>query len=292
MGNSRWSRGLLVLGLCAVAGAGCLHLDRPLGTGLVSSSAAEPMPALGTGQVADIQVALGRSLEQRGELDQAQAAYLEAVNKDPRRGEAWARLAVLNDLKGNFTASGECYRKAKLYQGENAALSCNLGYSLYLQRRWAEAERALREAIALDEARPRAHNNLGLVLAHTGRAEAAIAEFRKAGCSEAEAHANLALARAVEGNLDGARASYERAAAIDPTSVQARKGLQQITELMARAPSRVDAPSGAAMARAAGTGDPSSPPAAAIRQPSAAVEQSPADPLDNLHGTAAQFPPQ
>jgi Tfp pilus assembly protein PilF len=230
-----------VLGPIVLAASGCLHGDRPVGPGSVAVGQSELTPTLGARQVADIQVALGRTLEQQGDLEQAQVAYLEALKQDPNRGDASARLAVLYDRQGKVSESGEYYRRATASQGENPALYCNRGYSLYLQRRWTEAEASLRQAIALAPGNQRAHNNLGLVLAHTGKATEALDEFRKAGCTDAECHVNLALALAVEGDWAGAHASYEQAASLDPGSAAARKGLQQIEELMARAPADAEA---------------------------------------------------
>jgi Tfp pilus assembly protein PilF len=258
--SSRQARGSLVLGLLALAVGGCLHLDHPVGAGLLSSQR-EPTPTLGAHQVADIKVALGRTLEKRGELDQAQTAYLEAVKQDPKRGDAWARLGVLRDMQGQFPEASECYRKARLFLGENAPLSCNVGYGFYLQRRWAEAERNLREAIALDPKDQTAHNNFGLVLAHSGRPAEALNEFRKAGCTEAEANMNLALALALEGDLPGARASYERAAVLDPASTKAARGAQQINNLIARAATESQSESGTKVIQAGGTAAATEPPA-------------------------------
>ena len=170
----------------------------------------------------------------------AKEAYAEAVKQDPTRGDAWARLAVLYDREAKFSESAECYRKAKTCQGEDPALCCNMGYSLYLQRRWAEAEASLRQAIALDEANKRAHNNLGLVLAHAGREVEALDEFRKAGCTEAECQVNLALTLAVEGEWSEAKAHYEKALAADPSAALAKRGLQNVNDLMAKVRSDAD----------------------------------------------------
>jgi Tfp pilus assembly protein PilF len=264
--RSSWqARGSLVLGLWALAVGGCLHLDHPAGAGLLSGQQ-EPTPTLGAHQVADIKVALARTLEKRGELGQAQTAYLEAVKQDPKRGDAWARLGVLHDMQGQFAEAAECYRKARLFLGENAPLACNVGYGCYLQRRWVEAERSLREAIALDPNDQRAHNNFGLLLAHSGRPGEALAEFRKAGCNDAEANMNLALALAVEGDLAGARASYERAVALDPSSTRAASGARQINDLIARAAADPLSESESKVVQAGGT-TPASEPRAEAQQP-------------------------
>jgi Flp pilus assembly protein TadD len=133
-----------------------------------------------------------------------------------------------------WAESEEFYRKAHDLQGDSPGLLCNRGYSLYLQGRWEEAETSLCQTIALDPANQRAHNNLGLTLARSGRSEEALAEFRRAGCTEAEAQTNLALTLALERSWAGARAHYEQALLLDPSSVHARKGLRDLDRLTAK----------------------------------------------------------
>ena len=109
-----------------------------------------------------------------------------------------------------------------------------MGYSLYLQRCWAQAEVNLRQAIAIRPDHSRAHNNLGLLLAHLDRTDEALAEFRRGGCPPAEAHANVAFAHTMEKRWPQARQHYELALAADPSSAEARKGLQGLDGLAAR----------------------------------------------------------
>jgi Flp pilus assembly protein TadD len=110
-----------------------------------------------------------------------------------------------------------------------------MGYSLYLQRRWGEAEMNLRQALALKPSHSRAHNNLALVLAHGERLDEAFAEFRKAGCTEADARVNMAFVLTLERHWPEARRHYERALAADPSSTPAKKGLEQLSVLVAKA---------------------------------------------------------
>ena len=185
-------------------------------------------------QAADVQIALARSLENRGDPNAALAKYLEALNQNPNRADACLRVAVLLDQQGKFAEAQTYYRRAQSLKPNNPDLYCNLGYSLYLQRRLPQAEAALRRAIALSSDHQKAHNNLGLVLARQGRDEEALAEFRKAGCSEAAAHSNLALGLALEERWSQARTHYEKALAADPGSSCARKGLQDLDGFLVR----------------------------------------------------------
>ena len=111
---------------------------------------------------------------------------------------------------------------------------CDRGYNLYLHRRWAEAESALKRAIAASPDHARSHTNLALVLASEGEREKAMVEFARAGCDAADARSNLALVLAKEGHLAEAREEYARALAAKPASEPARRGLQVADRALGR----------------------------------------------------------
>ena len=106
---------------------------------------------------------------------------------------------------------------------------CDRGYSLYLKRRWADAEDNLKKALAVNPAHPRSHANLALVLARQGDAPASLAEFARAGCDPADARANLALILALEGHLEESKREYAIALAAKPDSARAKEGLKAAT---------------------------------------------------------------
>ncbi len=236
MPRVRYARGIAAIVVACLAG--CQYPDhRPWprrdpspGGGLTSRITAA--------QEADVQIALGRAAERRGDVDQAMAAYADALKRDRRRADACQRLAILHDGRGEFRQSADLYRQAIEASPGNAEIFCDMGYSLYLQRRWAESEQNLRQAIALDPGSARAHNNLGLVLGIDRRAEEAVAEFRKAGNDEAAARNNLALALTLDGRWDEARAQYQRALAANPAAPEARDRLKELDVLVARAAPR------------------------------------------------------
>jgi Flp pilus assembly protein TadD len=185
-------------------------------------------------QVADVQVALARTIEGQGDVQQAAAYYTQAVQNDPTRADAWARLAVLADKDGMFAVSDEYHSRALALQPNNPDFHCNRGYSLYLQSRWVEAEATLRNAILLKADHRRAHNNLGLTLARTGRGDEALVCFRNAGCAATEAHTNLAYGLTLSGDLAGARHQYELALKLSPNSDLVRGRLEQVNVLSAK----------------------------------------------------------
>jgi Flp pilus assembly protein TadD len=194
----------------------------------------ESTPKLTAAQKADVQIAYGRTLEKRGALEQARAVYLEALQNDPSRADACDRLAVLLDQQGKFDEARDWHDKALATQPNNPDFNCNFGYTLYLQGSTAAAEESLRRCLSLAPEHARAHNNLGLVLAHTSRRDEALAEFRRAGCSEADAQANLAYALTLERRWAEARTCYERALAADPSATFPKKGLQELNHLAAK----------------------------------------------------------
>lgn len=219
----------------ALATAGCQHTPRPALD--LFSAGSERSPKLSKGQAADVQIALGRSLEKRGELDQAVATYREAVKRDPQRSDAYLRLAILHDQHGKFKESGEYYRAALKVDPSNPEVHCNLGYSCYLQQRWEEAESHLRKALELNPDDPSAHSNLALVLARTERFDEAFAEFRRGGCDESQAHSNLGFVLALDHRWQEARAQYTRALDLNPGLQTARHDLQAMNDLLAKYPS-------------------------------------------------------
>jgi Flp pilus assembly protein TadD len=219
----------LGFGLVAAAlvlGAGCRGAGRRgehASSGLLNSG----NPAkVSRRQAADVEVALGRTLQESGDLKAAEAAFRDALAKDPRRADAEARLAILAEERGDPKQAEEHFERALKLAPKDPDILCDRGYSLYLQRRWADAESCLRKALKEDPRHARGHNNLGLVLARQGDREGALAEFARAGCDRADAQSNLALVTAMEGRLDEARELYAAAAAAKPGSAPAREGLR------------------------------------------------------------------
>ena len=220
-----------VLGLAVLAG--CQHTaDSRPATTLAGDS--QSPARLTAAQVADMRVALGRTLEHQGEVEQARLTYAGALEKDPKQVDACVRLANLHARRGQFAEATDLYRRALAIEPANADVYCNMGYSHYLAEQWDEAERTLRTCLSIKRDHRRAHNNLGLVLARLGRGDEALAEFGRAGCSDADGRLNLAYARTLTMDWTGARQQYEHVLAMDPTSAAARKGLERVEGLARR----------------------------------------------------------
>jgi Tfp pilus assembly protein PilF len=227
-----WAQVGFVLVVLAAQG-GCGHVP-PLSSSLPAVSASATGGAVSKAQQADVQIALGRMLEGEGQVGPAVRAYTLALQKDPGRADACARLAVLHDRQGKFEESARWYERALTLRPDDPDVLADRGYSRYLQQRWQEAEEDLRRALRLKPDHRRAHNNLGLVLARLGRSDEALASFRRAGCDEAEARANLAYALTLERHLDEAVEQYEVALGHDPSCAVAAKGLKTLKQVVAK----------------------------------------------------------
>jgi Flp pilus assembly protein TadD len=228
--------------ISALALLGCSGWGaRPFG-GRTATRLPEPRPALGErsggiteDQAFDVKLAMARTLERQGELEQAEAAYRALRAARPNDPTAAHRLAVVCERQGKFDESDALFRTALAGSPSDATLLTDMGYSLYRRGRWTDAEDALRKALALQPSDRRAQNHLGLVLCQTGRRDEAIAAFRKAGCTEAQARMNVALVLTVNDRFDEARAEYAAAQAVDPRSTEAAARGALLDRLLAEA---------------------------------------------------------
>ena len=189
---------------------------------------AEPAKPLTTEQKSDVQITMAQSLERDGRADEAQQVYESLIKKNPKSPEAYHRLALLHDKKGDGKKAEEYYRAALERDPKNADLLCDIGYSYYMQRRWSEAETRLRQALAIDPKLIRAENNLGLVLAHTERHELALAAFMRGGSQAADAHVNLAYCLLWEKQREPAEKQLQLALRADPNSKSAGDALMYL----------------------------------------------------------------
>jgi tetratricopeptide (TPR) repeat protein len=188
-----------------------------------------PQPRLSSKQAADVHVSLGRSCEAQGRFDEARAAYLEALKRDPKRADAEVRLAILDDRKGDEADADRHFARALKLRPKDPEILCDQGYSLYLRRRWADAETSLKQALAVDHNHVRSHANLALVLARQGDSPGALAEFARAGCDPSDARSNLGLVLALEGRFEESKREYALALTAKPSSSRAKEGLQAAT---------------------------------------------------------------
>ena len=123
----------------------------------------------------------GFQLEQVGRVQDAIAETEKAVQLDPTLVRAHINLIILYGRTGNLEKAEEHYQAAvKLNPNQFPDAYYNYGVLLLQQKRTDEAEKAFRQALAIDPSYAAAHNDLGYVLELEGRLPEARAEYRKA----------------------------------------------------------------------------------------------------------------
>ncbi len=96
------------------------------------------------------------------------------------------------------------------------------------KKQYDAAVPAWQKAVSLDPSDARAHNNLGIALAGSGRMSEAIEEYRKSltlNAHNSQTENNLGSALAEEGNLEEARQHFESALHINPDNASAEVNL-------------------------------------------------------------------
>ena len=151
--------------------------------------------------------ARGDALYAMGKSGLAEQAYRAAVKSDPRFAGAQlglGRTLIRTDPK----AAEAAFLAASTLQRDNAIALSNLGVARDLQKHHAAAQEAYRAALAVAPEMSDVRVNLGLSLALSGQADAAVQILRPLATDPGATqiwHADLAVALARSGDLAGAR---------------------------------------------------------------------------------------
>jgi Flp pilus assembly protein TadD len=216
---------------------------------------------------------LGQALEQTGKFDLAQQEYQEGltaivgdgttrppVSDKALQAKAHRLMANALDRMGRFDQAQIHYKAALGLRPDDAKTWNDIGYSHYLQGRWAEAESALRAAAKMAPKDPRIQTNLGLVLVASGRIDEALTILSQSLGGPAPAHANIGYLLASMGRTEEARVHYTEALRLQPTLRHAGLALAQLDRsratagsatqvAAAHAPPPLQAPAGASQPR-------------------------------------------
>jgi tetratricopeptide (TPR) repeat protein len=193
----------------------------------------QPAPEYSAREAVSVQFALARTLEEEKNWKGAEQVYRRILERNPKHADAAHRLAILCDRQNRFKDSEKYFRLALKARPGDPNVFCDVGYSFYRQRRWADAEMNLKQATAINKSHARAHNHLGLLYAQLDRRNEALAEFKLAGCNASQAHTNVALVLSLNDRLDDAQQEYLAALNADPTSDEVRSRLQKIESVLA-----------------------------------------------------------
>lgn len=170
---------------------------------------------------------LGRAYLDLEMWQQARETLEHAISLEPKFAPAYDLLGVLSDTRGDHAGALVAHRRAIALAPGNPGFRNNLGFSLYLARRYVDAVDAYRASLRITSNAPRVHNNIGFALAKLGRFDEASEHFRLGG-SAAEAANNLGLMYEERGELDQAYEAYVAAVQADPDLAAAQGNLERV----------------------------------------------------------------
>ncbi|MEG4013533.1 MULTISPECIES: FkbM family methyltransferase [unclassified Microcoleus] len=188
---------------------------------------------MNTNETATIYLNNGNQLLESGNLEEAIAAYRNAIELNPdlswsyhNLGEALAKLGQLDEA---ITA----FRRSIELNPDFSWSYHHLGDALDRQEQWEEAVVAFRRAIELNAEHFGTYYGLGHSLEKLGQLDEAIAAYRRASELEPETDwiqykLGELLQQRTQLDLEGAITSYRRAIELNPDDVQAYRKLLEI----------------------------------------------------------------
>jgi len=178
---------------------------------------------------AEGQLSFARLAERRGQPEQAKTIYEAFVNLHSDNPLPFHRLGVMAAREGDYEKCDSYLSKAFHLDESNPDLLADIGYSMYLRGLTADAETFYRRALEFDRDHEAAANNLGMLLAESGRRTESLAMFKRVN-DEAKAYANQGYILAQTGELEDAKNYFNHALTLDATLKPAAKGLMQVAE--------------------------------------------------------------
>ena len=176
-------------------------------------------------QSAAQQVATGTQFLDRGKVEEARAAYREAVALMPDYAEAHANLGLVHMLTGDLEGAASRQLEGIRLKPQLAEAHYNLGNVYSRQGRYAEAVLSYREAIRLKPESAPPDSVVSVVDAHQGAYTRSVA-----GYQHARRYAGLANAYFNLGNNPAAIEAYKRAIGLAPDFADGHYNLGVIHE--------------------------------------------------------------
>jgi tetratricopeptide (TPR) repeat protein len=156
-------------------GLACLEVGRPAEAVEAFRQAVAINPRL-----TDAHFRLGIALEKLGDAGGAVRAYDRATELLPSHTEAWFRAGALVFTLGHGEAAAGCFRRAAASGPKTSFGRLGAARALLTEDRDAEAEKSLRQMLALEPDNAMALDLLGNLLADSGRFEEAREYFARA----------------------------------------------------------------------------------------------------------------
>jgi tetratricopeptide (TPR) repeat protein len=159
------------------------------------------------------------ALKEQGKVDEAVAAYRQAISIKPDFAEAHNNLGAMLTDQGKLDDAVAQYQKAVTVKPDFAEAHNNLGKVLRWQGKPDEAVAHYRQALAIRPDCAEAHNNLGNILRWHGKSDEAVACYRQALVIKpdyAEVYNNLGIVLRDLGSVEEARIACEKAIELAP----------------------------------------------------------------------------
>jgi tetratricopeptide (TPR) repeat protein len=173
---------------------------------------------------AHVETALGSVLSEKGNVAEATAMFMDALELEPSFAEAHNKLGVALADQGHVAEAIPQYEAAIRFKPSLAEAHYNLGNALAAQAKLDEAIAQYHDALRLRPDDAATHNGLGSALDDQGRLDDAIAEYQQSiqlNPQFADAHNNLGAARAKQGRVDDAIAEFLEALKLNPKQADA-----------------------------------------------------------------------
>ncbi len=222
--------GLLALAMLMTAG-GCAALRNKPPSQTLELKEASNQPRQKSGATLEGRIAYetAKLAEERGMDEEAIANYEKAREFEPNQAGIAHALAVLYDRAGRVDAAEREYLAALQEDTDNPDIHCDYGYFLHSTRRPAEAEKHLRQALALSPTHRQAQVNLGLLLGTAGKFDESLQWFTTA-IGPAAAQHNVGMLKLKRGDMIGGREHLRSAAARDPSLEHTQAVLSSLPE--------------------------------------------------------------
>ena len=180
---------------------------------------------------AQAHVNFGMALQARGKAADAMTQFQAALELDAENEPAHYNLANILAEAGKLPEAIAHYQAAERLNPKRAESFNGLGICYAMQGKMAEAEAQFRESLRLNPQNPGAESNLGNALGAENRLAEAIPHYQHAlelNPKDYQTHFNLALSLLRQGHSAEAKAHLEQALRLHPDYPQAQKALARI----------------------------------------------------------------